>query len=68
MDYPPPVFSLKADGTIDLSKAYTTEIGGWDKRAILFGYQDFPAGTDQDKALKEIDERNAERGLFIYFG
>ena len=54
MDYPPPVFTLDADGTIDLSNAYTTEIGGWDKRAILYGYQDFPAGTNEDEALKKI--------------
>lgn len=54
MDYPPPTITLKADGTIDLTEAYKTEIGGWDKRAILYGYQDFAPGTDEDKALKEI--------------
>lgn len=66
MDYPPPVVSLNTDGTIDLSKAYTTEIGGWDKRAILYGYQDFPAGTDEDKALKDIMTETLKEGyLFI---
>lgn len=66
MDYPPPVFTMAADGTVDLSSAYTTEIGTWDKRAILYGYQDFPAGTDEDKALKVILTETLKQGqLFI---
>lgn len=66
MDYPPPVFSLKADGTVDLSNAYTTEIGGWDKRAILYGYQDFPQGTNENAALKNIIKETLKQGyLFI---
>lgn len=69
MDYPPPLFSLNNDGTIDLSKAYTTEIGGWDKRAVLYGYQDFPAGTDEDEALKGIMKETLKEGyLFITDG
>ena len=64
MDYPAPFISLNADGTIDLSKAYTTEIGGWDKRAILFGYQDFPQGTDEDAALKGIINETLKQGFF----
>ncbi|MGZ3944535.1 MAG: zinc-dependent metalloprotease [Mucilaginibacter sp.] len=66
MDYPPPVFSLGADGSVDLSNAYTTGIGGWDKRAILFGYQDFPSGTNVDEALKSIEAETLKEGyLFI---
>jgi hypothetical protein len=66
MDYPPPAFSLAADDTIDLSNAYTTEIGTWDKRAILYGYQDFPAGTNEDDALKGILTETLKQGqLFI---
>src|SRR3569833_2805565 len=66
MDYPPPVFTLAADGTVDLSSAYTTEIGTWDKRAILYGYQDFPAGTDEDSALRNILTETLKQGqLFI---
>jgi hypothetical protein len=64
MDYPAPFFTLKADGTADLSKAYTTEIGGWDKRAILYGYQDFPAGTNEDEALKNIMIETLKQGYF----
>ncbi len=66
MDYPSPAISLNADGTIDLSNAYTTEIGGWDKRAILYGYQDFPAGANEDEALKGIISETLRQGyLFI---
>lgn len=63
MDYPPPTISLKTDGTVDLSDAYKTEIGGWDKRAILYGYQDFAPGTDEDKALKEIMNETLKQGF-----
>jgi hypothetical protein len=66
MDYPPPLIGLNADGTVDISKAYTTSIGGWDKRAILYGYQDFPAGTNEDQALKTILSETLNQGfLFI---
>ncbi|MCR8561249.1 zinc-dependent metalloprotease [Mucilaginibacter sp. BJC16-A38] len=62
MDYPPPAFTLNAEGTVDLSNAYTTEIGTWDKRAILYGYQDFPAGTNEDEALKGILAETLKQG------
>ena len=66
MDYPPPVFTLGADGTVDLSNAaYSTGIGAWDKRTVLYGYQDFPAGTDEDKALKDIMNETLKKG-FLY--
>ncbi|WP_420127972.1 zinc-dependent metalloprotease [Longimicrobium sp.] len=62
MDYPHPLARLREDGTIDLSEAYTAEIGPWDKIAITWGYQDFPAGTDEraalDRMLVEARARN----------
>jgi hypothetical protein len=33
---------------------YAKGIGEWDKVAIVYGYQDFPAGTDEAKALQAI--------------
>ncbi|MGE0362917.1 MAG: zinc-dependent metalloprotease [Vicinamibacterales bacterium] len=54
MDYPHPLEELKADGTIDISKAYEARIGDWDKVAINFGYRQFPAGADQAAALTRI--------------
>ncbi|MBD1393595.1 zinc-dependent metalloprotease [Mucilaginibacter glaciei] len=63
MDYPPPTVSLNADGTIDLSKAYKQSIGDYDKRAILYGYQDFPTGTNEDAALKGIVTETIKQGF-----
>jgi hypothetical protein len=63
MDYPPPVVKLAADGTIDLSDAYAKGIGEWDKVSIAFGYQDFPAGTDEHAALNKILLDGNGRGL-----
>ena len=54
MDYPPPFVKLSADGKPDLSDAYATGIGEWDKVAIAYGYQDFPSGTDEHAALNKI--------------
>jgi len=42
MDYPHPFVQLGADGALDLSRAYGTAIGEWDKVAVRWGYQDFP--------------------------
>ncbi len=63
MDYPHPWIKLGADGSLDLSDAYAVGIGEWDKSAIMFGYQDFPPGTDEAKALEEHLRKERERGL-----
>jgi hypothetical protein len=63
MDYPPPYVKLGADGVPDLSKAYATGIGEWDKVSIAFGYQDFPAGTDESVSLNKILDDAFARGL-----
>lgn len=54
MDYPHPLVTMKPDATLDASKVYDDKIGEWDKVAITYGYQDFPAGTDEDKALQKL--------------
>ncbi|NCW13169.1 MAG: DUF5117 domain-containing protein [Chitinophagia bacterium] len=63
MDYPHPNVFVNAKGEIDFSDIYTNEIGQWDKRAILFGYQDFPKGTDESKALQSMLEENSKNGI-----
>lgn len=63
MDYPHPLIKLAADGSVDLSDAYATGIGEWDKVAITFGYQDFPAGTDEPSALGKILADGRARGI-----
>lgn len=62
MDYPHPVVKL-TDGKIDLSEAYDTKIGAFDKVAVTWGYQHFPPGTDEDKALNEIIQNSLKAGL-----
>ncbi|HKW32903.1 MAG TPA: zinc-dependent metalloprotease [Candidatus Acidoferrum sp.] len=63
MDYPPPYIKLGADGVPDLSDAYATGIGEWDKVSITYGYQDFPAGVDEHAALDKILSDAFARGL-----
>ena len=66
MDYPHPFITPPlGDGGLDFSKVYTNEIGEWDKRAILYGYQDFPENTDENTALAAILEENTAKGLLF---
>ncbi len=54
LDYPQPLVKLKADGSLDIAQVYAVGIGDWDKVSIAYGYQDFPKGTDEAKALTGI--------------
>ena len=63
MDYPFPRFSLKEDGSIDLSQVYATGIGAWDKRVIIWGYSDFAPGVDEDAALDKIMKETLKEGF-----
>ncbi len=54
MDYPHPLVTLRADGSLDYSQVYDDGIGEWDRVAVTYGYQDFPAGTDERAALTRI--------------
>ena len=65
MDYPHPGIYLNEKGKIDFSKVYTNEIGEWDKRAIIYGYTDFPLGTNEDQSLNSILEENTKKGLLF---
>lgn len=63
MDYPAPRAKLGPDGVPDLSDAYAKGIGEWDKVAIAYGYQDFPAGTNEAQALDRTLSDAFARGL-----
>lgn len=65
MDYPYPLVTITKDSTLDLSNAYTSGIGEWDKVAIAYGYQDFPQGTDEKKALNSILDDARNRGMIF---
>src|SRR5256885_16745057 len=47
----------------DVSAAYATGIGEWDKVSIAFGYQDFAPGTNEEAALSKILLDAYRRGL-----
>jgi len=63
MDYPAPRAKLGADGVPDLSDAYAKGIGEWDKVSVAYGYQDFPAGTNEQQALDRTLSEAFARGL-----
>ncbi|MFA0809798.1 zinc-dependent metalloprotease [Microbulbifer epialgicus] len=58
MDYPAPLVSLLSAG-LDLSGAYATGIGAWDKLAIRYGYGN--GGDEQghlDAVIREAEKQN----------
>jgi hypothetical protein len=63
MDYPHPKVTIHADGSFDLTNAYSTGIGAWDIQAVKYGYQHFPDGTDEDTALNDILLETIDNGL-----
>jgi len=63
MDYPYPYVTLDSAGAVDISKAYAESIGQWDKRAILWGYQDFPENTDASAERIRILKETYDAGL-----
>jgi hypothetical protein len=62
MDYPFPKFSLKADGTVDISDSYTKEIGSWDKRSVMWAYSEFKKGADENAELDKIMNETIKQG------
>ncbi|GAB3168596.1 zinc-dependent metalloprotease [Telluribacter humicola] len=63
MDYPHPHVEIKNDSTLDLSNAYATGIGEWDKVAINYAYSDFPEGVNEKDSLNQIITAYLQRGL-----
>jgi len=65
MDYPFPLIEERPDHSLDLSHAYATGIGEWDKVAIECGYGVFAAGTDEAAAMSGILHAARDRGLIF---
>ena len=63
MDYPTPVVKIDNAGNLDLTDAYTNEIGDWDKVAITYAYADLSASADEAAALTTIITDAAKKGL-----
>ncbi|MGB3548714.1 MAG: zinc-dependent metalloprotease [Saprospiraceae bacterium] len=63
MDYPHPFVQPGPNSTTDLTEAYATGIGEWDKRTIIYGYADLGTGAAEKQALSEVLAENARRGF-----
>jgi hypothetical protein len=64
MDYPAPWVEIK-DGKLDLSNAYATGIGEFDKFAVTFAYSQFAPGINEQAALETILEDGVARGMLF---
>ncbi|WP_353779945.1 zinc-dependent metalloprotease [Winogradskyella sp. 3972H.M.0a.05] len=62
MDYPHPLINVQGN-YIDLTNAYDTKIGDWDKVTVAYSYSDFPKGTNEKQALNSILEEAYDDGL-----
>ncbi len=63
MDYPFPLIRIGEDGALDLSEAYDDKIGAWDKRTVLYAYQDFPDNVDANAERQKIMSETIARGF-----
>jgi len=66
-DYPFPLVILKADGKVDISKAYAKNIGTWDKRAVMWAYAEFPEGSDEKAGLEKIMQESIRQNQIFMF-
>ncbi len=62
MDYPHPLIRLDDEGEIDLSEAYDTKIGEWDKMAIRYGYSEF--SENEEEYLYQTIQESLDNGLY----
>ena len=56
MDYPHPNVTLDSNGNVDLSRAYATNIGAWDKVAIDYGYRQFRPNITAQEELGALNK------------
>lgn len=64
MDYPHPLLSI-SNGEVDLSNAYTDDIGVWDKHVIAYGYQDFAESSNETVELQRILSAAKQQNLLF---
>jgi len=62
MDYPAPWVDIK-DGKLDLSSAYATGIGEFDKFSVKYAYAQFPPGANEAAELEKIIEDGVAHGM-----
>jgi hypothetical protein len=64
MDYPAPLVEVR-DGRLDLSNAYATGIGEYDKFATRYAYSQFTSGTDEAAGLAQVVDAGLEAGMLF---
>lgn len=64
MDYPAPMVEIK-NGKLDLSNAYASDIGAYDKFAIKFAYTPVVSTKDEDRELHKIIEDGVAAGMLF---
>tara|TARA_R110002072_G_scaffold118631_1_gene250623 strand:+ start:26664 stop:29075 length:2412 start_codon:yes stop_codon:yes gene_type:complete len=62
MDYPHPTLKLN-NGKIELSDAYATGIGPWDKVTVEYSYSDIPESVNESLYLRDVLREAEEQGL-----
>ncbi|MCC1484587.1 zinc-dependent metalloprotease [Winogradskyella immobilis] len=62
MDYPHPKLSM-VNGNLDISNAYDTGIGNWDKVTVAYSYSDFGNITNEKGVLNTILKKAQDDGL-----
>ncbi|NNF40436.1 MAG: DUF5117 domain-containing protein [Woeseiaceae bacterium] len=67
MDYPFPLLRIDERGELDLGDAYGVGIGAWDKRTVLYAYQDFPDNVDPVRERRRIIDDTIAQG-YRYVG
>jgi Met-zincin/Domain of unknown function (DUF5117) len=62
MDYPYPLITVKGND-IDLSNAYATGIGDWDKVSVAYSYSEFNKNVNERAELNKILDKAKNDGL-----
>jgi hypothetical protein len=63
MDYPHPLITLNNNNEIDLSNAYDTKIGDWDKVTVAYSYSEFDKDSNERVELNKILDKAKNDGL-----
>ena len=62
MGRPTPLIAVQS-GDVDISDAYMTGLGEWDRVPIAYAYQDLPDGEEPNEVLNSVVQSAIDRGL-----
>lgn len=65
MDYPAPLVTVAADGSLDVSRAYAVGVGEWDIAATRWAYTEPAPGSDEGAELDAIVRATLGAGLLF---